>query len=615
MRKKISLVASLAFAVALSAGIAGANVNAKAETNWSDFEISATAIRTASPAGLRFKVDCPVDYSANEEVEAWTNISFTSDVEGTERSYSTNIPVKCWRDASGWNAVLLEIPASDYATEITAQAFVKVDGTTYQTGAVTFSIAKTAATLMNGGETAEEVTKYTAGAVTNITLSEATATITSGESKKLTATTAPADYAVVWSSDNEAVATVAADGTVKALKAGTANVTATMSGVTATCAVTVNWADKYTFENGVNPVVIDTSATKATGFAEVATNNKALAMSTSHDSYLALDKDWLAAMFADESVKGIAFDVYTTLDGFATHNRNGETVNNFKDVNGRAYYTTESSNAAAGSPTWQAKAAPKQNGFITMTFTKGDYTNWLSANGSVDGVNALALLLRFGNIDTVSSENGDGQFAYKYANPVTISIDNVRAFRQEAREKDMSKADGTFNNGVNAIVGAASNTYVAGMAEIGEGNKAVQLYTSSGNDVYLAISMDYLATGFENGKSYITYKVYTAMDGVGGYNGSASSTLSQYTRYFWQDTSGTLKAYGWNNYGVLTSVGKMCTFKIEKAKYDALKAQTDIEYMVVMLRFGINDDDNKCIYGLGSTKKITTVYVDDFLFN
>ena len=87
------------------------------------------------------------------------------------------------------------------------------------------------------------------------------------------------------------------------------------------------------------------------------------------------------------------------------------------------------------------------------------------------------------------------------------------------------------------------------------------------------------------------------------------------TRFFWQNTSGTLKAHGWNNYGVLTSVGKMCTYKIEKAKYDALKTQTDIEYMVVMLRFGINDDSDNCIYGLGSTKKISTVYVDDFLFN
>ena len=51
------------------------------------------------------------------------------------------------------------------------------------------------------------------------------------------------DQTVTWSSDNEAVATVDADGKVTAVALGTANITATAndgSGVTATCVVTVN---------------------------------------------------------------------------------------------------------------------------------------------------------------------------------------------------------------------------------------------------------------------------------------------------------------------------------------------------------------------------------------
>lgn len=65
------------------------------------------------------------------------------------------------------------------------------------------------------------------------------------------------DQTVTWSSDNEAVATVDADGKVTAVALGTANITATAndgSGVTATCVVTVNkvvtinqsdWGDGY----------------------------------------------------------------------------------------------------------------------------------------------------------------------------------------------------------------------------------------------------------------------------------------------------------------------------------------------------------------------------------
>ncbi len=272
MRKKFTLVASLAFAAALCAGIAGANVNAKAETNWSDFEISATAIRTASPAGLRFKVDCPVDYSANDAVEAWTTINFTSSVEGEEKSYSTNVPVTYWRDASGWNTVLLEIPASDYVTEITAQAFIKVDeNTTYQSAAVTSSIAKTAAKLMNGGETDGEVTKYVAGAVTNITLAETAAIDAVGGTTQLTATTNPAGFDVVWASSNTDVATVAADGTVTATGIGSANITASMGGASATCKVSVG--DEWCRTNNVSAANATIDANQQVEFVKGTTSD------------------------------------------------------------------------------------------------------------------------------------------------------------------------------------------------------------------------------------------------------------------------------------------------------------------------------------------------------
>jgi hypothetical protein len=72
-----------------------------------------------------------------------------------------------------------------------------------------------------------------------IKLSNATATIEEGKTGKLTATVTGTEDPVVWTSSNEAVATVAADGTVTAVKAGTADITATVGGKSATCKVTV----------------------------------------------------------------------------------------------------------------------------------------------------------------------------------------------------------------------------------------------------------------------------------------------------------------------------------------------------------------------------------------
>lgn len=97
--------------------------------------------------------------------------------------------------------------------------------------------------------------------VTAITLNKTETTITAGQTETLSVSSVTPDDAtdqtVTWSSDNEAVATVDADGKVTAVALGTANITATAndgSGVTATCAVTVSkvvtinqsdWGDGY----------------------------------------------------------------------------------------------------------------------------------------------------------------------------------------------------------------------------------------------------------------------------------------------------------------------------------------------------------------------------------
>ena len=83
--------------------------------------------------------------------------------------------------------------------------------------------------------------------VTGITLDKKALTLEEGDTAALTATVAPenaSNAAVIWASDNEKIATVS-DGTVKAISAGTAIITAkTVDGeYTARCTVTVTTPD------------------------------------------------------------------------------------------------------------------------------------------------------------------------------------------------------------------------------------------------------------------------------------------------------------------------------------------------------------------------------------
>ncbi len=80
--------------------------------------------------------------------------------------------------------------------------------------------------------------------VSGVSLDTDAATVFVNATQKLTATVTPADAtnkSVTWSSDNEAVATVSADGVVKGISEGKANITVTTAegGFTATAVITV----------------------------------------------------------------------------------------------------------------------------------------------------------------------------------------------------------------------------------------------------------------------------------------------------------------------------------------------------------------------------------------
>ncbi|MCM1437680.1 MAG: Ig domain-containing protein [Roseburia sp.] len=90
----------------------------------------------------------------------------------------------------------------------------------------------------NGGNQTQTV------AVTGVTLNKSTLTLDIGDSETLTATVKPdnaTNRTVTWSSDKPEIASVK-DGKVTAVKDGTATITATADGKSATCTVTVNKA-------------------------------------------------------------------------------------------------------------------------------------------------------------------------------------------------------------------------------------------------------------------------------------------------------------------------------------------------------------------------------------
>ncbi len=330
MKKKFTLVASLAFAAALSAGIAGASVTAQAETDWgTDFKITEAAVRlgdgtVGNPTGLRFKVNCPDVLKDTEGAEHYTVLSFTSSVEGEAQEYNLKVPATKWRaDGSGWNAVLLEIPASDYVTEVTATSYVAIDGEVVHTSnAATTSIAKTASHVLAAGMVDAKLDAFVEGAVDSIALDQTSATFNQLSTPvQLTATLSDDGYAVTWKSSNENVATVDKDGKVTAVANGTANVTASVGSTKATFEVTAeNMA--ITFSEAAPAEFVTffgSSNTPGTSLAELSVvdfnGGKALGNSGftgQADVYPALSYSVMKDYFtAYPDAVAITFDIYT----------------------------------------------------------------------------------------------------------------------------------------------------------------------------------------------------------------------------------------------------------------------------------------------------------------
>ena len=335
LRKKLLGVASMAFALTLSAGFAvvGANADDGYKTD-ANFAITGVSVRYDDPAnekdgsGIRFKVDVPEAWTVKD---AYTFVTLTPKTgKFAGQTVTATVSAEVWRpvaEGNGWNTVLVNIPETDYTTDVTAQAFVELEDGVYATEARTFSLAEAASMVMNSNNALDDrLTGYVTG-VESITLDKTATSLNVGGTVTLNATVVPADYSVVWQSSNESVATVDKNGKVTGVGEGTAEITATMGGVTSTaCAVTVETYFDGTFETMTAAdlsVFAPTGALPSTvAIAQNPTNanGKALKVVTTagNNPYVGInvDNDFLANVEAGKIVTYKVYAERSNTDGY-----------------------------------------------------------------------------------------------------------------------------------------------------------------------------------------------------------------------------------------------------------------------------------------------------------
>ena len=200
----------------VEAGVVTARGEGTAVITASSGEVSATCSVTVAKRIIHVS-----SISLNKE-----NLSLA--VGSSETLFATVLPDNATDKTLRWTSTNSSIVSVDSQGRVTAKA----------SGTVTVS-----ATTNDGGLVAAcEVTAYVPTVpVTGITLDQTTLSLEKDQTAVLTATVTPSNAtnsSVTWTSDNQAVATVTG-GTVTAVSAGNATITAKAGDKTATCAVTV----------------------------------------------------------------------------------------------------------------------------------------------------------------------------------------------------------------------------------------------------------------------------------------------------------------------------------------------------------------------------------------
>ena len=214
------------------------------------------SVRLSTPAGLRFQSkvsDGMVEMGATfgtliipravlGEEELTVETAMVENIEQTQWAtdiVKENNPAAYEEGYEYFNAVLTDIPAEHYGTEIVARSYVYLDGVYYYSDEVERSIAQVAAYAIQDGYTDSVLYTYVDTALANEVKTLERQVILGENSVYQLTLSGVKNYVAVWSVDDDSVLTIDKNGKITARQAGVARVTAQIGTTVLYCEVIV----------------------------------------------------------------------------------------------------------------------------------------------------------------------------------------------------------------------------------------------------------------------------------------------------------------------------------------------------------------------------------------
>lgn len=214
------------------------------------------SVRLSTPAGLRFQSkvsDGMVEMGTTfgtliipravlGEEELTIETAMVENIEQTQWAtdiVKENNPAAYEEGYEYFNAVLTDIPAEHYGTEIVARSYVCLNGVYYYSDEVERSIAQVAAFAIQDGYTNEVLYTYVDTALANETKTLEREVILGENSIYQLTLSGVKNYVAVWSVNDDSVLTIDKNGKIVARKAGTAYVIARIGTTVLHCEVII----------------------------------------------------------------------------------------------------------------------------------------------------------------------------------------------------------------------------------------------------------------------------------------------------------------------------------------------------------------------------------------
>jgi uncharacterized protein YjdB len=278
-------------------------------------------------------------------------------------------------------------------------------------------------TATSEGQSGTATITVTSVPVASVTVSPATASVPQGQTTQLTAVTKDANgnvltgRGVVWSSSNQAVASVNASGLVSGVAAGSATITATSEGQSGTATITVT-----------SVPVASVTVTPATASVGVGQTTQLTAVTKDGNGNVLTGRavTWSSGNQAAASVNGSGL-VTGVAAGSATITATSEGQNGTAAIT----VTGPAPGCFTSTTAFQNTAFTSQNGSFTATFDATPNAAGLDAvtglsQGAAAAYTDMAVIIRFNTGNTIDARNGG---AYAATNSIPYTAGTSYHFR------------------------------------------------------------------------------------------------------------------------------------------------------------------------------------------